>query len=448
MQRYLCSSVVLAGLMASASVARAQEGCPTAGLKLRAGFCAAIFADSLPGVRSIAVAPNGDLFVAMQGRAAGGVMALRPGKNGEVEQRERFASGFASSQVALFDNHLYVEMIPAAPQRGANAAASTTPAPPPPTPAIVRYPLTAVCRTPGGKPYTIIEKSPTYPGHSTRNFAIAPDGAMYLNIGSPSNACQTPDRAPGVAGTNPCAELEPRAGVWKFDARKTHQSPSPSNHFARGIRNAVGIAVHPGDSKLWTTQHGRDQLYDWHEKLGLDSAAAQKYNAENPAEELMQVNQGDDFGWPYCYYAVSSKHLVLAPEYGGNGKEVGQCAQKKEPVATFPAHWAPNALMFYTGSEFPAKYKSGAFIAFHGSWNRAPEPQGGFNVVFQPLDAAGKSAGRYEVFANAFSPNIGTGRASAAAGAHRPTGLAQAADGSLYVADDTGGRIYRIWFKK
>ncbi len=185
----------------------------------------------------------------------------------------------------------------------------------------------------------------------------------------------------------------------------------------------------------------------WKE-LDLDSAAAQKYNAENPAEELMQVNQGDDFGWPYCYYAVNAKHLVLAPEYGGNGKEVGQCAQKKEPVATFPGHWAPNALMFYTGAQFPAKYRSGAFIAFHGSWNRAPEPQGGFNVVFQPLDAAGKAGGRYEVFADGFSPNIGSGRASAAGGAHRPTGLAQAPDGSLYVADDTGGRIYRIYFRK
>ena len=448
MQRYLSGSVVLASLLAGASAVGAQERCANAGLKLPSGFCATIVADSLPGVRSIVVAPNGDLFVAMQGRAAGGVMALRPGKDGQVGERERFASGFASSQVALFDNHLYVEMIPAAPQRGANPPAAGTTPPPLPTTTIVRYPLTAGSLTPGGKPDTIIEKIPTYPGHSTRNFAIAPDGAMYLNIGSPSNACQTPDRAPGVAGTNPCTELDTRAGVWKFDARKTHQSPTASNHFARGIRNAVGIAVHPGDSRLWTTQHGRDQLYDWHAKLGLDSAAAQKYNAENPAEELMQVNQGDDFGWPYCYYAVSAKHLVLAPEYGGNGKDVAQCAEKKEPVATFPAHWAPNALMFYTGSQFPAKYKNGAFIAFHGSWNRAPEPQGGFNVVFQPLDGAGKRAGRYEVFADGFSPNIGAGRASAATGAHRPTGLAQAADGSLYVADDTGGRIYRIYFKR
>jgi glucose/arabinose dehydrogenase len=441
--------------IAAPHFAGAQGACTTDGLKLPAGFCATIFADSLPGVRSIAVAPNGDLFVAMQNARTGGVMALRDAaKAGKADRREKFASGFGSSQVALFDNHLYVEMIAAPPARPARGTANAAPPPPPAPPGtttIVRYALKAGELTPAGAPDTIIQDIPAYPGHSTRNFAIAPDGSMYLNIGSPTNACQplAQDRAPTTPpGENPCVQLDTRAGVWKFDARKMHQSPNASNHFAKGIRNAVGIAVHPGDNKLWTTQHGRDQLYDWHTKLGLDSAAAQKYNAENPAEELLQANQGDDFGWPYCYFAVEQKHLVLAPEYGGNGKEVGQCAQKKEPVATFPGHWAPNALMFYTGSQFPAKYRNGAFIAFHGSWNRAPEPQGGFNVVFQPLDAAGKSAGRYEVFADDFAPNVGTGRASAASGAHRPTGLATGADGSLYVADDAGGRIYRIYFKK
>jgi glucose/arabinose dehydrogenase len=157
----------------------------------------------------------------------------------------------------------------------------------------------------------------------------------------------------------------------------------------------------------------------------------------------MQVSEGDDYGWPYCYYSVEEKKLVLAPEYGGDGKKVDRCAQKKGPIATFPGHWAPNALFFYSGSALPAKCKNGAFIAFHGSWNRAPEPQGGFNVVFQPLNGQ-KAAGPYEVFAEGFAPNVGTGRANAASGAHRPTGLAQGPDGALYVTDDTGGRIYKI----
>jgi glucose/arabinose dehydrogenase len=438
------SAFISAGIVVVASTVacaqRTASPCDAAGLKLPAGFCASVYADSadgisLRGVRQIAVAPNGDLFVAVSGRS-GGVVGLRDTeKSGRADKAERFSTGYSSNHVFLFEGHLYAEAQPAAPQRGT--------AGPSPTTAILRYPLKAGELTPSGAPDTIVQSIPAFPGHNTRNFVITRDGVLYLNIGSPSNTCQAQDRKAGEPGVNPCTELDTRAGIWKFDARKTHQTPSAANHFARGIRNAVGIAISPLDGKLWTTQHGRDQLYDWHAKLGLDSAAAQKYNAENPAEELLQVNQNDDFGWPYCYYAVSEHHLVLAPEYGGDGKKVEQCAQKKEPVATFPAHWAPNALFFYTGSTFPARYKNGAFIAFHGSWNRAPEPQAGYNVVFQPLNKAGKATGPYEVFADAFSPNLGTGRA---AGAHRPTGLAQSPDGALYVADDAGGRIYKIWY--
>jgi glucose/arabinose dehydrogenase len=100
--------------------------------------------------------------------------------------------------------------------------------------------------------------------------------------------------------------------------------------------------------------------------------------------------------------------------------------------------------MFYTGSMFPAKYKRGAFIAFHGSWNRAPEPQAGFNVVFQPL-AGEKAGGAFEVFADGFAPNLTAARPQ---GNHKPTGLAQGTDGSLFVADDAGGRIYKIVYER
>lgn len=439
----LLSFALLFALAVVPAALSAQAACDNAGLKLPAGFCATVWADSLPGVREIAIAPNGDIFAPQQNRNQLGVVALRDAsKAGKATMREKFATGFSSSHVALFDNHLYVEVIPPAPQRGRDNSA---PAGPAPTISIVRYPLKAGELMPSGAPDTIVQGLPYGGSHNTRNFAITRDGVMYVNVGTATNSCQSRDRAPGVPGTDPCTELDTRGGVWKFDARKTHQSPSESNHFARGIRNAVGIAVNPADQKLWTTQHGRDQLYDFRTNLGLDSAAAQKYNAENPAEELMQVSQGDDYGWPYCYYAVAEKHLVLAPEYGGDGKKVERCAQKKEPVATFPGHWAPNALMFYTGSNFPAKYKSGAFIAFHGSWNRAPEPQAGYNVVFQPL-SNGKASGAYEIFADGFAPNVGTGRATMGTGSHRPTGLAQGPDGALYVADDTGGRIYRITY--
>jgi mono/diheme cytochrome c family protein len=134
---------------------------------------------------------------------------------------------------------------------------------------------------------------------------------------------------------------------------------------------------------------------------------------------------------------------VLAPEYGGDGgKSQGVCAQKLAPAASFPAHWAPNDLLLYYGKGFPEHYNGGAFIAFHGSWNRAPFPQAGYNVVYQPL-SNGKAVGNCEIFATGFSGGfMDPGKAK-----QRPTGLARAPDGALFVSDDVHGRIYRIEYR-
>jgi mono/diheme cytochrome c family protein len=134
--------------------------------------------------------------------------------------------------------------------------------------------------------------------------------------------------------------------------------------------------------------------------------------------------------------------LVLAPEYGGDGQNAGLCADKLPPVAAYPAHWAPNAALFYDGSKFPSHYHQGIFIAFHGSWNRAPYAQGGYNVVFQPMNGE-HTAGNCEIFADGFAAS----EKSPDKASHRPSGLALAADGALYVSDDVGGRIYRITYK-
>jgi glucose/arabinose dehydrogenase len=386
-----------------------------AGLKLPAGFCATVFADSVRGARHLWVALDGDVFVSRQGpNNSGGIMALRDtNSDGKADERATFASGFNSSEVAMFGGYLYTENITG----------------------VLRFPYKAGSLSAAGASETIVEGLPSG-GHFNKTFVIDRNGALYVNIGSPTNSCQEKDRAKDSPGKQPCTDLETRAGIWKWDARKQNQTYANSVHFARGIRNAVGITISPIDGKLWATQHGRDQLGGPQGSWSFDA----HYNAENPAEELLQVNQGEDFGWPFCYFAVDEHHLVLSPEYGGDGKKVGECATKKEPVATFPAHWAPNALMFYTGSMFPARYKNGAFIAFHGSWNRAPEDQAGFNVVFQPL-SGGKAAGAYEVFADDFATTKAGARPM---GNHRPTGLAQGPDGALYVTDDMGGRIYKI----
>jgi glucose/arabinose dehydrogenase len=424
-----------AGAAASQAANAAPPPCTTgtADLTLPAGFCATVFADSIMHARHAAVASNGDVYVTIEGtqpsteKQMSGADKTKPTPASFVALRDTNHDGRAdvikrvgsigNTGVGLANGFLYVD-------EGKQ---------------IVRYARSDTALVPEGKREVVIAGIPLKGGHRARNFAIGSDGALYLNVGSATNSCQKKDRANESMGIDPCTELETRAGIWKYDANKPNQKFSAKERFATGIRNGMGIAFGP-DGKLYSTQHGRDQfLANW-PKIFPSPA----YSADNPAEELMQVNQGDDFGWPYCYYSNVEKKLVDAPEYGGDGKKNDRCTSKKEPVAVFPGHWAPMSLLFYTGSALPARYKDGAFIAFHGSWNRAPERQAGYRVVFQPL-ASGATSGAYETFANGFA-GVPDSLLQPGTAKHRPTGLAQGPDGSLFITDDMGGRIYRITY--
>ena len=413
--------VVTASAGAVAVPASSARCDPTnGGITLPAGFCAAVFAESLGQARHMTVAPNGDVFVIRRGprTANGGVIALRDADgDGRAEARESFGP-VGGTGIALDGGMLYVD-------------ARTQ---------ILRYRIPAGSLRPaeGTAPDTIVDSLPTG-GHGAGSLALGPGNVLYINSGSRTNSCQQQDRGTRSPGIDPCVELELRAGVWRYRADALRQKFSAAERFATGIRNAVALRVRAADGALYVMQHGRDQLFQNWPAL-YDSVQS----AEKPAEVLLRVDAGDDFGWPYCYYDGERRSHVLAPEYGGNARDAGRCARIEAPVAAFPAHWAPNDLIFYGGTQFPARYRGGAFIAFHGSWNRAPLPQAGFNVVFQPLGAGGAS-GAYEVFADGFS------RASAQAqgrsgASHRPTGLAQMPDGSLLISDDVGGRIWRIYY--
>lgn len=403
------------------------------GITLPAGFCATIFADSLPGPRHLVVTPNGDVLLSLRGgsrpsgdsvvRIPGGLMVLRDADgDGRAETKRQFAS-FSSSEVVLRDGHVFTET----------------------GTAILRYPWKVGALQPEGPPDTVVSGLPAR-GHGNKTFVITRDGSMYVNIGSLTNSCQKGDRQKGSPGNDPCTELETRAGIWRFDSRKTGQTQSDGEHFARGVRNAVGMAVHPRDGSVFVMQHGRDNLFqNWPEVY--DSVKS----AHQPGEEMFRLRRGADYGWPYCYYDTNLRRKVLAPDYGGDSKKAGRCAGLAGNVTSFPGHWAPNALLFYTGRQFPAKYRNGAFIAFHGSWNRHPLPQAGYNVVFQPMRGVAAS-GAFEVFADGFvSPDVKgavtPGRAAATTKRHRPSGLAQGLDGSLFVTDDTQGRIWRIVYR-
>jgi glucose/arabinose dehydrogenase len=407
------SLLALALLFPSALAAQNRPVCDpdNGGITLPQGFCAVVVADSLGPARHFVVAPNGDLFVALRNLrdAKGGVIALRDtNRDGRMDVRERFGDN-GGSGIALRGNDLYF---------GTDDA-------------VLRYRLPNGALRPAGAPDTIVGQLATGRSHSAKTIALRGND-LFVNIGSPSNACQLQDRQPQSPGQDPCPELETRAGIWRFDVRRTGQTQRDGERWATGIRNAVAITV---DSRgtLWAAQHGRDNLVqNWPAHFDTTESA------ELPAEELLRVSRGDDFGWPYCFYDGAARKKVLAPEYGGNGETVGRCARVKHPVAAMPAHWAPNGLVIYEARQFPARYRGGAFIAFHGSWNRAPRPQGGYNVVFVPF--SGDSAGAYEVFATGF-PGESVQPNSAR---HRPTGLAVGPDGSLYISDDRGGRIWRV----
>jgi glucose/arabinose dehydrogenase len=408
----------------SAAAVSATTGRSPDTVTFPAGFQATVFADSLGPARHIVARPNGDLYVntwrsgedtERRVPPGGFLVALRDtNRDGKADRIQRFGSesGNGGTGIALFKEYLYVEA----------------------GPDILRYRLRPDELVPASRPDTIVTGLPIKRGHTMHPFTIDPEGNLFVNSGSATNSCQVEDRAANSPGERPCKELETRAGIWRYSASRTGQRFGPEGRHATGIRNAVGLAVNPADGALYSTQHGRDQLADNWPKL-----FTAKESAELPAEELLLIVRGGDYGWPYCYYDAEAGQLVLAPEYGGDGKEVGECAEKLGPAAAFPAHWAPNALAFYTGDRFPERYRGGAFIAFHGSWNRAPEPQAGYNVVFQPF-SGGKPVGDYEVFADGFAgPTKQPGTAR-----HRPAGLAVDASGALYISDDVGGRIWRV----
>ncbi len=405
--------------------------CPgdNAGLTLAAGFCATVFADSLGHARGVAVAANGDVYVNTwtspyypdkpSGDRAFLVLLRDTTHDGRADVITRFGATLAKGStggtgLAIYDGALYAE----AGDR------------------IVRLAMSPTGGAPAGDGDAIVTKLPETGDHPMHPFAIDASGAMYIDVGSASNSCQVKNRTLESPGHKPCTELETRAGIWSYDAKKTNQAFSAAGRYASGIRNAVGIAIGPGGA-LYSTQHGRDQLAESWPKLYTP-----EQGQDLPAEALFKIEKGADYGWPMCYFDNAQKKMVLAPEYGGDGgKAIGDCASKKGPVGFYPAHWAPDGLLFSTGTQLPEHYRSGAFISFHGSWNRAPGPQGGYKIVFVPFTGdAPASAEAMELFADGFAG----GNLDPAHAAHRPVGLAMGPDGAIYVADDAGGRVYRI----
>ena len=396
-------------------------------LYLPNGFEATVFLESIEEtVRHMAVNENGDLYAKFKRSSDAGVMAaIRDVNNdgvadslikfGEYHKPQR---GNYSTAARIYKGYLYY-------------SSQLT---------VYRVKLDENL-VPIGLAEIIVDDDHAHGSHEHIGKPIAFDeeGHIFVPFGAPNNACQNPKRTPMVPGQDPCPLLLDHGGIWRFDAEKVGQTQKEGEFYASGLRSIVALDWNTYDQTLYAVVHGRDDLHRlWPNHF------SQWESAILPSEEFVKIEKGDHFGWPYCFYDQMQGKKVLAPEYGGDGIIIGRCADFKDPVVGFPGHWAPNDLVFYKGDAFPDHYKNGAFIAFHGSTNRAPYPQSSYFIGFVPFKD-GKPSGEYEIFADGFArvdPIVNTKDAE-----FRPMGIAFAPDGSMYIGETEKGRIWKVQFK-
>lgn len=415
---------VLATLALTASIAHADS---EDGLVVPKGFQVSVVYEGSGPARHLAVRDNGDIYVTTQlvpfskydPELNRGILALRDtDKDGRIDVVESF-SDILGTGIRMYDGALYVSDHVG----------------------IYRFRFEGDELVPSVPREVIVDGFTPEAQHADKTFAFDKRGRMYVNVGAPSNSCQEQDRTPGSPGLQPCPMREHAAGIWQFDARRTNQKPWDGIRYATGIRNAVAIDWSAKGRALFVVVHGRDQLDSlWPEFFTAED------NAETVSEEMHLIKKGGDYGWPYTYFDVRRNRRMLSPEYGGDGTTPAPRGKYQDPIVAFPAHWAPGDLLFYDGTAFPAKYRGGAFVAFHGSWNRAPLPQDGYTVVFVPFKRQ-KVSGRWYKFVDNFT--LGHIEDNHPANArYRPIGLATDKAGALYVMDSQRGRIWRITYGK
>ncbi len=438
MTKFYVKGIILALLAFVGFTQRAtRNGLPVqtadnSGLFLPDGFEATVVVDSLPGrARHIAINANGDIYV--KARFARdkdeSVIALRDTNgDGRADIIKTFG-GLARERsygtaMRIYNGYLYFssELY------------------------VYRYKLTPGQLVPSSPMEVILTDDHKHGMHEhiAKPVTFDNEGHIYVAFGAASNECQPTNRMPNMAGIDPCPMLEDHGGIWQFDANKPGQTQKDGHRYATGLRSVVAMDWNPADNSLYAVQHGRDDfLMLWAEKYSPWESAVL------PAEELFKVKDGMNGGWPYCYYDQVQGKKLLNPEYGGDGKLVGRCGEYEKPLIGFPAHWAPNDILFYQGingaaNSFPDRYKNGAFIAFHGSTNRAPYPQAGFFIGFVTAKK-GVPSSDWEVFADGFAGVDPIANVSDAV--YRPMGITMGPDGSLYIAETEKGKIWRVTYK-
>ncbi|MDB5240639.1 MAG: sorbosone dehydrogenase [Spirosoma sp.] len=383
-----------------------------ADIKLPTGFSASIVAEDLGPARHIAISKTGDIYVKLAKLKDGkGIYRLRDtNKDGVIDERIGFGD-YPGTGITIKDGYLY--------------ASSNS--------SIYRYKLNEQGEVISpDQPELLVSGLRVKTRDQSKSIALDNQHNIYVNIASDNDACREAGTGKGMM---PCPLLDSAAGIWQFKAGTPNQAFSDGIRYATGLKNVVGLDWNQKSNSLFVMQHGRGQFHDFYPQFYTP-----QQSAELPAETMYEVHKGDDAGWPYVYYDHIQKKKIVAPEYGGDGKKTGG-EKTITPVAAFPAHMGPNGLLFYTGTSFPAAYRNGAFIAFHA---QSAALHKGYLVAFVPFKN-GKPSGKWEIFADNFA---GTDLVKPTGPVqHRPCGLAQGPDGSLYVTDDLNGTLFRIAYK-
>ena len=421
------ASLILTGCAGSPetetdAVTGAAAATEASGITLPPGFTAELFAAGLTTPRHIAVNGNGDVYVTLRSGQAkfrateepGGVAALRDTDgNGAADVQEIFGTPDIDTGLAIHDGYLYYSSMT--------------------TIYAVRLDGDLV---PSGSAAVVVGELPqSASGHRTKPITFDTAGNLYTQVGAPSNACQTESGTPGSPGLAPCTQLDEHGGVFRFSAAARNQIHARDGHrYSTGHRNVVALEWNAAAGALYLAMHDRD---------GLSRLWPEHYtevdDIELPAEEFHRLDEGDDLGWPYTYWDPIRNERMVMPEYGGDGETPAEAGLYKDPLIGFPGHWAPDDIVFYTDEQFPERYRNGAFLAFHGPGSPRRADPGGYSVVFVPMDAAGEITGDWEFFADDFE-RLAEGTDSVG----RPAGLAVGPEGSLYIVDDAGGRIWKI----
>ena len=385
------------------------------GLILPPGFHASVVAEGLGEMtRHMAFRDASHLYVSTERQtkdaANAGIIALHLDKNHHADRSAHFSSIDNGTAIAVYKGALYA----AAPDK------------------LYRFALEGDALVPTSQPETVIDG---VPGRAA--IAFDDKNNLFVAVGGGGNVCAPPGtpRTAKSVGPRPCPDLETRGGVWRFDADKSGQAWTQGEHYATGIRDTNALAFAHGT--LVTVMYGRDAA----EKAYPEILSAE--DGAHVADEMFKVEKGTDMGWPYTHYDSARKIRLEAPEYGGDNKTPVTDSRYAVPIAAFPAHVAPMDATFYEARQFPARYRGGVFIAFHGAGGGDPNGHDdGYNVMFVPMDKSGK-AGVPQVFADGFAGPARDDKNGKRAH-YRPVGVTVGPDGALYVSDSQKGRIWRI----